>query len=159
MVELNDFEKMCMDLDNKKCSSNCKRNKYVCAKSEVSCYVSGNKNKLLSLKSEAQGGDFIGFSSLVLSTTAVLLSMCAIIFSLTCSPPYNITGKILDGELMIDANPAQDYSVVVPVFFILFIFCIMWHPLKKMMAVYAWRKYILVAVEEEEKEMEAEKRI
>lgn len=144
---LNDFEKMCKELDKQKCCM-CRRNKFVCAKRKVMQYVGKDRNKLMSLKSEALGGGFIEFTSFALSVAGYAVSIMALILSICESKKYDIKGSVTSNSIMATAVSALDVSaighVIIVVALAIFVFALVF----KFGYVYKWRYFIITAIEE-----------
>lgn len=147
---MNNFEKICKELGNKKCNENCefykkcKKNKYLCAKNEVKQFVAGNKEKLLLLKSETQGGKFEEFCSMIMSLISFLLSVISIY--ITISTPMSKSDCDISTFCKIICISAIILSIIGIIL------------LLKFKSVYTWRKYIITAVEEIEKDMKKKNR-
>lgn len=146
---MNDFEKMCKQLksnDCNECNKKCdeKSKKYLCAKNEVDKFVAEDKNKLLSIKSEAQGGSFTDFCSIMISVISFLMSLVSTYISLST----------------LKSNPGSNLSILCKVIGIsaMILALFGFSRILKFNAVYTWRKYILVAIEESEKEMKKKKK-
>lgn len=133
MFELNDFERMCKGLYKKKCNPMCQSD-YMCAKISVNKYVGDDRTKLLSLKSEAKKGDFIEFSTIILSILAVALSFFSIIIQ--------IFGQGNDKLCCLTLVAFLAGGLIILVIITMYRF----------LGVYKWRSYILTAIEELEKE-------
>lgn len=142
---MNNFEKICKELENKKCNENCefhkecKKNKYLCAKNRVKQFVAGNKETLLLLKSETQGSSFEEFCSMIMSLISFLLSVISIY--ITISTPMSKS----DCDISIFCKIIGISAIILSAIGIIFLF--------KFKSVYTWRKYIITAVEEIEKDM------
>ena len=155
-VNLNDFEKMCIKLEKGK---TCEQNKYTYAKSEVENFIEKDVDKLMLIKSEAQGGSFSEYVSILVSFVALALSVINIIFMVTPADSFYLSGKIYqnvgaDGYEKIEALIGQggniDNIVIgVLVAIILLLVCVL---CLKFIYAYKWRKYVLTAVEELEKQ-------
>lgn len=138
MVLLNDFETMCKRLY--KCKQGCKSNPYLCAEEAVKEYIGSDRNRLLRLKAEAEGGDFYSYSTSVFALAALFISFMNAIDITYIEPICGIPIKVLIWALL----------GVVTVLLIIMVY--------KFWAVLKWRKYILVAISEIEKKKERKKR-
>ena len=138
---MNDFEKMCKELESRKrcnnqiCTDN---NEYICAKRTVYRYANGERNRVLKIKAEARSGDWWVFTTTLLSVFAVFVSMTTLLYTVVCERE----GYAVDvGYGMI---------IILAVLFVFIYLCIM---INKYHSVSKWREYILVATEELEEEI------
>ena len=100
---MNDFEKMCMRLNNAKKCGKCaygSDNEYICAYHAVKNYVQDNNYKLLKLKGEIKYADYWSFMTVLLTILSV--SVCT--FTLMYTVFANSTG--------LESNISLIYGVV-----------------------------------------------
>ena len=131
----NDFENMCKSLDE--CNKGCKCSKYKCAKEAVENYVEMDKDRLLQLKAEAEGGDFYSYSAFTLAMTSLIVSCLDSIFD--------------------SATNDGIFEWIMSIFKILIIAtCVITYlyRMRKFTDVLKWRSYISIAISEHEKEIE-----
>ena len=136
---LNDFEIMCKRLY--KCKQGCKSNPYLCAEEAVKEYIGSDRNRLLRLKAEAEGGDFYPYCTSLFALAALFISFINAIIDIF----YN---KPIFGIPIIEFKVVILGAVTVLLLFMAY----------KFRTVLKWRKYILVAISEVEKKMERKKR-
>lgn len=133
----NAFEEMCKNLDTDKecimqvaCKSGKDYNEIMCARKAVNDYVKEDKDKLLKLKAEAESENFLDYLNGCLSVLAVFVS----IVSLLCQ--------------IFNADEVVLYFIVA---------CIimaalgMIYFIRKFKCVHMWRTYILVVINDLEK--------
>lgn len=156
---MNDFEKMCKKLEKNKKKSLYNQNRYTYAKSEVKKFVGKDADKLMLIKSEAQGGNFSEYTSVIMSFTALAISVVNTLFVMQPADSFCLSGKIYqnigaDGYEIIEASVEQMGNIenAIIAAFIAIIFFVVGALCKKFINVYMWRKYILTAVEELEKQ-------
>jgi hypothetical protein len=128
----NDFEKMCQQFDL--CSECEDFEPIIRAKILVYKYVGNDQNKLLQLKAEARNGDYYKFYSILISTMSILISIWAV--SCKIFMDFNIVSYLII-PVFIAA------SGIFSLFFI-----------KSFNNVGHWREYIIVVIEEMEKNKE-----
>lgn len=141
---MNDFERICKLLEDNKTVAHCGGNRYIYTKTEVKKFVGKDIDKLLLLKSEAQGGNFIEYSSLILSMTAMTISIVSVLASLL----FSVYSESISSTI----NVMYFLICVIIVVLTLVLYVKTSNALKKYMYIYRWRKYVLVAVEELEKQ-------
>lgn len=130
----NDFEQMCDRIDNCRCG--CKNNVYKCAEKAVRDYVKNDREKMLQLKAQAEGGNFYDYSAMILAMSALVLTAIDNMMS------YPGDGSGVIGLLYCT------FKIVIVVGWALFSL----HKIIKYKNVLKWRKYILIAIDETEKE-------
>jgi len=137
---MNDFEKMCKELESRKrcnnqiCTDN---NEYICAKRAVYRYANGERNRVLKIKAEARSGDWWVYVMTLLSIFAVFVSILALLYAVVCeSEGYSVDVRYRK-------------IIILAVLFVYIYLCFM---INKFHSVSRWQEYILVAIEELEKE-------
>lgn len=150
-IKWNDFERMCIELENRKCYM-CQRNNYICAKSKVKQYIGTDTNKLKSLKSEALASDFMQFSGFVFSVLALFISTTSMLLSATSGKIVKFTGTIIDEMITATIDTGHDIQNSVIVALTMFLIAYILRMLKPTVATYKWRNYILIVIEELEEE-------
>lgn len=138
---MNDFEKMCRNLEKcKMCGCvPCVKNEYVCAKRSVKNYICDDWNKLLKLKSEVLMSKYESNLSNMMAIYAILIAVISFI--------ANIVGYLHFDEIesgiyiMIMLLLATVALVIILIF------------MKRYVYVPRWKGYIQVAIEEMEKEL------
>ena len=128
----NEFETICKNLNE--CKRGCRENLYVCAEEAISEYVGTDRKKLLQIKAQAEGGDFYSYSSLLVANTALLISFVNAIFVF---PDIGVFDNIIGLLKILMLGICTLY---------------MFFRILKFKDVLKWRKYILVAISEIERE-------
>lgn len=155
---LNDFEKICKKLEKNKKKVLRNQNRYVYAKFEVKKFVGKDADKLMLLKSEAQGESFSDYISIVVSFTALVISDISAMISAQSNSVFSITGCIIRKIASEDYNiiglieQGNDILSTIASWSITVIFLFTCAIYIKLQYVFSWRKYILTAVEELEKQ-------
>jgi hypothetical protein len=132
------FEKMCRNLNQDKecimqvaCKSGKQYNEIICAQKAVKEYVNSDKNKLLKLKAEAESENFLDYLNGCLSFLAILVSS----LSLLCQM-FNVC------KVVISIVACLMVAIILIAFFI-----------RKYSCVHRWRPYILVVINDLEKNL------
>ena len=143
MDKMNDFEKICKNLNERKTCNNhmCKvTNEYICAKRAVEMYVNGDKNRLSKLKGEMIVSDWWEFVSNLLSIISMVVAVLTLLYTVVCQ------ATAIDKKIIV----IYGYILLTSVIFFL---SILYRKMKKYQGVAKWKGYVQVAIENLDEEL------
>ncbi|WP_310604811.1 hypothetical protein [Anaerosporobacter sp.] len=132
-MKRNTFEEICYQLN--KCNCTCKSNKITCVREVLDDKIKKDHNEFLKIKAEARASDINGFTKIMLSYCAILIAIISVFIG---TIEGNDPASLIEKGIML----------LIAVVFV--IHCI--RETIKWSFTRTWREYVIVVLEEMEKD-------